>query len=43
MMSEKMKMPVYPLLNRAEDNINAIKIMIEKNNSHGFIGVSRFF
>jgi hypothetical protein len=30
-------------VNRAEDNINAIKIMIEKNNSHGFIGVSRLF
>jgi hypothetical protein len=43
MMSENTKMPTYPLLNTAEDSIKAVKIMIEKDIFHGFIGVSRLF
>jgi hypothetical protein len=43
MMSEKKKMPTYPLLNTAEDSIKAVKIMIEKDIFNGFIGASRFF
>jgi hypothetical protein len=43
MMSEKTKMPTYPLLNAAEDSINAVKIMIEKDICHFFIAVFRLF
>jgi hypothetical protein len=43
MMSEKMKMPTYPLLNTAEASIKAVKIMIEKDICHGFIAASRLF